>query len=449
MPARRPLAKMRLLPLVAATYFMVSGGPYGLEDIIGAAGYGRAMLLLLAVPLVWSLPVSLMIGELATALPAEGGFYRWVARAMGPFWGFEEAWLSLAASVFDMAIYPTTFVLYLTRLAPALTAGHRGLLLKLAIVAIAAAWNLRGAVSVGGGSLRLMLLSLSPFAVLLGVAAWRVLAHGAVAAAAGAPAHPDLAAALLVTLWNYMGWDNASTIAQEVETPQRNYPRAMLSAVAIVSCVYLLPLIAVWRAGIPADRFSTGAWVDAAGLLGGSALALAVVAAGALDGLGTFNALVLSLTRLPFAMAEDGLLPRLFGRTLANGVPWVSVLVCSAGWGLALTLPFERLISIDLVLYGAALLLEFLALLLLRAREPALPRPFRIPGGWGVALAVTAGPVLLIGFALWAARHEQVAGMPALLFASLVAAAGPVVFWLMSRRSRGDGKQAQPPRAAR
>ena len=98
------MGKMRLLPLVAATYFMVSGGPYGLEDIIGKAGYGRALLLLLLVPLFWSLPTALMVGELASAMPVEGGFYRWVRRAMGPFWGFQEAWLSLAASVFDMEI---------------------------------------------------------------------------------------------------------------------------------------------------------------------------------------------------------------------------------------------------------------------------------------------------------------------------------------------------------
>ena len=432
----RSRGKLRLLPLIAATYFMVSGGPYGLEDIIGAAGYGRAILLLLCVPLLWSLPVSLMIGELATALPAEGGFYHWVARAMGPFWGFQEAWLSLAASVFDMAIYPTTFVLYLSRVAPALTAGHRGLLLKFSIVVIACLWNLRGAVSVGSGSLRLMVLSLSPFVVLLGIAAWRLLSHAATAASAAPPAHPDLSAALLVALWNYMGWDNASTIAQEVENPQRNYPRAMLSSAAVVSCVYLLPLLAVWQVGMPAERFSTGAWVDAARLLGGLALAFAVVLAGSIDGLGTFNALVLSYTRLPFAMAEDRLLPAVFTRRLPNGVPWVSVLVCSAGWALALTFTFERLISIDLVLYGASLLLEFLALFLLRRREPALARPFRIPGGQSVVLLVTAGPALLIAFALWAARGEQVAGMPALLFAALVALAGPAAFWLTTRRQR-------------
>ena len=81
-------------------------------------------------------PTALMVGELASAMPEEGGFYQWVKRAMGPFWGFQEAWLSLAASVFDMAIYPTTFVLYLSHVAPSLTAGHRGVLLKLVPVIV-------------------------------------------------------------------------------------------------------------------------------------------------------------------------------------------------------------------------------------------------------------------------------------------------------------------------
>ena len=83
-----------------------------------------------------------------------------------------------------------------------------------------------------------------------------------------------------MTLWNYMGWDNASTVAQEVEEPQRNYPRAMLTAAALVVCAYVLPLAAVWLAGIPAERFSTGAWVDAAREAGGAGLALCVVLGG-------------------------------------------------------------------------------------------------------------------------------------------------------------------------
>lgn len=429
--------KMRLLPLIAATYFMVSGGPYGLEDIIGMAGYGRALLILAVVPLMWSLPTSLMVGELASAVPEEGGFYRWVRQAMGPFWGFQEAWLSLAASVFDMAIYPTTFVLYLSHVAPGLTLGHRGLALKLGIVGISAVWNLRGAESVGLGSVRMMAVSLSPFVVLIGLTVWHGLRHGITVAAGGTPVGMDLGGAVSVAMWNYMGWDNASTIAQEVEEPQRNYPRAMLSSAVTVMCVYMLPLGAVWMTGIPAERFSTGAWVDAAMLLGGPILALMVVLAGSLDGLGTFNALTLSLTRLPFAMAEDGLLPKILSKRWANGVPWVSVLACSVGWALALGFTFERLISIDLVLYGAALVLEFIALVVLRLKEPGLARPFQVPGGlWGV-VAVGVGPTLLIGWALWVARGERVAGLPALLFAAIVAAAGPVVYFLarMVRRA--------------
>lgn len=422
-------SKMRLLPLIAATYFMVSGGPYGLEDIIGKAGYGRALVLLLVVPLVWSLPTSLMVGELAAAVPEEGGYYRWVRRALGGFWGFQEAWLSLAASVFDMAIYPVIFVLYLGRIEPAWTVGHRGTLWALAVVVLCALWNLRGAKAVGEGSVGMFCVLLSPFVVLTVVGLWRGLAGGHVARSLHTPAATeDMAGAISVALWNYMGWDNASTVAQEVEEPQRNYPRAMLVSTGLVALTYVLPLAAVAMAGIPAERFSTGAWTDAARELVGPWLALCVVLGGTINGFGIFNALMMSYTRVPYAMAEEGLLPGGFAAKTKTGVPWVSVLVCSAAWALALGLSFERLISIDLVLYGGALLLEFVALVVLRLREPELPRPFRVPGGlWG-AVGVGVGPAVLIAVALWAARHESVAGLPALAFAGIVAGAGPVVY---------------------
>ncbi len=78
---------------------MVSGGTYGTEQIVQGAGYGRAILILLLTPVLWSLPTAFMIGELSSALPAEGGYYAWVRRGLGNFWGFQEAWLSLAASI--------------------------------------------------------------------------------------------------------------------------------------------------------------------------------------------------------------------------------------------------------------------------------------------------------------------------------------------------------------
>jgi amino acid transporter len=427
--------KMRLLPLIAATYFMVSGGPYGLEDIIGKAGYGRALLLLALVPLVWSLPTSLMVGELASALPEEGGYYCWVRRALGGFWGFQEAWLSMAASVFDMAIYPVIFVTYLGRLEPAWTAGSRGTWWGLAVVVLCAAWNLRGARAVGEGSVGLFCLLLSPFVVLTAAGSWKGLVGHGVGIFGGtstwlkAPtAGADFAGAVSVTLWNYMGWDNASTVAQEVQEPQRNYPRAMLTAAGLVALTYVLPLAAVALAGIPAEQFSTGAWTDAARDVVGPWLALCVVLGGTINGFGMFNALMMSYTRVPYALAEEGLLPKVVARRTEAGVPWVSVVLCSAAWALALGMSFERLISIDLVLYGGALVLEFVALVVLKVKEPALVRPFRVPGGLSGAVAMGVGPTLLIGVALWAARGERVAGLPALGFAAIVALAGPLVY---------------------
>src|SRR6195256_1127959 len=150
-----PRRKLTVLSLAAATYFMVSGGPYGMEELVQDAGYKLAIVILFVTPLIWALPTGLMVGELAAAIPAEGGFYVWVHRAMGPFWGFQEAWLSLTASVFDMAIYPTLFVTYLGRLRPELTAGNRGILLAATVIFAALIWNLCGSLAVGNGSILL------------------------------------------------------------------------------------------------------------------------------------------------------------------------------------------------------------------------------------------------------------------------------------------------------
>lgn len=425
LPSSGPSRKMSLIPLIAATFFMVSGGPYGIEDILGGAGYGKAVLLLLVLPIVWSLPVALMVGELAGALPAEGGFYVWVRRALGPFWGYQEAWLSLVASIFDMAVYPVLFVSYIGRLAPTLTSGHRSYLLALFVVLLCLLWNLRGAPAVGEGAVWLSILLLSPFAVLIILGFWKGFYGHPVGVWRTAPEGAALSTAVLVALWNYMGWDNASTVAGEVEDPQRNYLRAMLGSIALVAASYLLPLAAVAFAGISVESFSTGSWTDAARQLGGPLLATGVVLGGMINGLGMFNALMLSYTRLPLAMAEDGMLPASLAWKNEKGVPWLSLLVCGIAWAGALNFSFERLISIDLILYGSSLLLEFVALIALRLKEPHLPRPFRAGNLFG-ACALAVGPLFCIGYALYAARGEHFVHMPAPVFALLAAGLGPV-----------------------
>src|SRR3989475_13311307 len=103
-------------------FFPVSGGPFGWEGLGGWVGPGVALLLRVATPLVYSVPETLLIGELASMLPVEGGYYQWVKRAFGRFWGFWNGWLSWTYSLLDMAIYPVLFIQYLRFFAPGLIA---------------------------------------------------------------------------------------------------------------------------------------------------------------------------------------------------------------------------------------------------------------------------------------------------------------------------------------
>jgi len=423
-PNRKKFVRLTLWPLVAATFFMVSGGTYGTEDIVHGAGYGRAILILLLTPLLWSLPTAFMIGELSSALPFEGGYYAWVRRAMGNFWGFQEAWLSLVASIFDMAIYPTLFVAYLTRMFPWFSVDNRGWWVALAVVVLCALLNIAGVKVVSMTSLWLFFALSAPFAAVVLLAPFKL---GALTNAVTKPTTStvDILGGLLICMWNYMGWDNASTIATEVERPQRTYPRAMLVAVAIVALSYVLPFAAMWATGLKANAWETGSWADIAGLLGGPLLRIGVVLGGMISAFGMFNALVMSYSRLPLAMAQDGMLPAVFGKLQRKSrAPWVAIVALAIGWAMCLGLGFARLVTIDILLYGASLLLEFVALAVLRFREPDLPRPFRVPGGLLGAIAIGIPPVLLLGFSVIRSEHESVLGMSSFAFGMILIAAG-------------------------
>jgi len=407
---------------------MVSGGTYGTEDIVHGAGYGRAILILLLTPLLWSLPTAFMIGELSSALPYEGGYYAWVRRAMGNFWGFQEAWLSLVASIFDMAIYPTLFVAYLTRMFPYFEENNRGWWVALAVVIACAALNIAGVKVVSLTSLWLFFALSAPFVAIVLIAPFKI---GALANAVTKPttSSVDILGGLLICMWNYMGWDNASTIATEVEKPQRTYPRAMLVAVCIVALSYVLPFAAMWMTGLTPAAWETGSWADVAGLLGGPLLRIGVVLGGVISAFGMFNALVMSYSRLPLAMAQDGMLPGIFGKLQKKSrAPWVAIIALAMGWAMCLGLGFARLVTLDILLYGASLLLEFVALAVLRFREPNLPRPFRVPGGLFGAIAIGIPPMLLLGFSIIRSEHEQIWNMSSLEFGMILIAAGFVAY---------------------
>src|SRR5438552_18976653 len=110
------------LSLVFILYFSTSGGAFTTETLVASVGPGMALLILVLVPIVYSIPEVLLVGELASMLPEEGGYYRWVQRAFGPFWAFQNGWLTWMYSLVDMAIYPVLFNQYLRYFIPGLDA---------------------------------------------------------------------------------------------------------------------------------------------------------------------------------------------------------------------------------------------------------------------------------------------------------------------------------------
>jgi amino acid transporter len=448
------IKRATLLPLIAITYCMVAGGPYGLEEAVGASGYFRTVLLLLITPLLWSFPVTLMVSELSAALPEDGGYYVWVRRAMGPFWGFQEAWLSLAASIFDMAVYPTLFITYLARLWPAAGEGWLSLGIGIGLIIVCVVINLLGIRPVGAGSLAMTITLLLPFAVVVVLALWchpQAVAAATTQTAAQATPQFTWLGGLLVVMWNYMGWDNASTIAGEVDRPQRNYPLGMLLAVLLVAATYVIPVSAAAHTGIPAESWDTGSWVDVGRTLGNAAsshwgaqlgemLAIAITAGGMISAFSTFNALILSYSRVPVAMAVDGFLPKFMTlRSRRTGVPWVAILLCALAWALCLKIGFTNLLLLDTTLYGLSLILEFAALIALRIREPDLPRPYKLPGGLAGCILITLGPTLILCLAFYESLYNDGA-REALITSGISVAMGIGLYFLVvwiNPRARG------------
>src|SRR6201993_1757993 len=135
----------------------------------------------------------------------------------------------------------------------------------------------------------------------------------------------------------------------------------MLLAVFIVAISYIVPVAAMWMTGLPASSWDTGFWADIAGILGGPLLRFGLALGGMISGFGMFNALVMSYSRLPLAMAQDGMLPKFFGKLNRRRAPWVAIITLAVGWALCLGLGFEHLVTLDILIYGLSLTLEFVA----------------------------------------------------------------------------------------
>ena len=377
--------------LVALAFFCVAGGAYGLEDGVAAGGPLVVLLAILILPWLWSFPTALMTAELSTAMPENGGYVVWVEKAFGRFWGFQEGWLSWLCSFADNALYPVMFVDYLAYLSGDMSPLERWMLGAAVISAIT--WlNVRGIRIVGLSSILFTLLVLAPFAAMVLLGAPRAQPSLWLAK----PATIEWPVLLSTVLWNMCGWDNAGCCAGEIKDPKRAFPRAMAIAVLLVTLAYLLP-VAV-GVGIDTDYsdWKEGYFPKVAAQIGGSWLGSWLTIGALVSAMGLFNALLCTSSRIPYAMAGRGMLPRhLATLHRQHATPWLAILVNSIGVALLIPFSFQELLQVDMFLYALALLIEFAALISLRLKQPDLPRPYRIPFGTQGVIAMSVAPIAL------------------------------------------------------
>ena len=295
------LRKAGLFYLVFVMFSYTTGGPFGLEDMVTTSGPGMTLLYLLVLPFFWCIPVSLVSAELTTAMPVEGGFYRWTRAAFGDFWGFLAGWWNWTASFLLGGAYAVLFTDYLVYYFPKMTWWEH-YLVSVALIAILTWINVRGIAMVGQVATALEVFIFIPVMTMVVIALlhWHhnpfspwIPPHQATFKVFGV--------GLALGLWLYSGYEQLSTVAEEVENPQRSYPRALALVVPLSIAAYFLPTFAGLASAGNWEKWHTGFFSDAARMIGGPWLGTWMTLAAMVGNVALLNSTVLTTTRMPFA----------------------------------------------------------------------------------------------------------------------------------------------------
>jgi amino acid transporter len=371
--------KIKPFQLIALVFFTVSGGPYGLEPLLSYAGEHAAFLILLVTPLLWDVPAIFTVLELNSMMPITGGYYKWVKHALGTRWGFYEGWWTWIYTFVDLAIYPVLFVTYASFFFPGIEEFR--IPVCLVIVWLSAGVNILGIVPVGRTALFLGAAVLSPLIILIVLVIYQ---HGGSISVPsqtldGLP-FSSIGMALYTVMWNCLGWDNITTYAEEVEKPVRSYLVSTLTAFALVMVVYFFAIMVAQQSGIGHNTFLENGFPALGEIVGGHWLGAILAMGGMASSLGIYAAVLLSVSRVPKAMAGDGLLPKKLNVLHSRfQTPYVSIIICSIVVSFMILWPFAELLIIDVTVYGAGLSLEYISLIKLRITSPNVKRPFKIP----------------------------------------------------------------------
>jgi amino acid transporter len=462
--------ELTLFPLFALIYFTVCGGSFGYEGLIGGTGPLMAIGLLIITPLLFSIPNMLMVREMQSMMPHEGGYYHWVKQAFGPFTGFLAGWMNWVVSWVDVSIYPVLAAYYLSFFIAPLRDGATifGLqvdawvlqwVVALVLIWLVSALNIRGARFTGLFSGWLGIVMIVPLVIMsvVGIYNWihsgttvalPILSTGAVTNAGAL--FTAFSSGLYIAMWNFMGWELPTAAGSEIVKPKRTYPIAMVLVLVAAIATYGIPTIAGLYGGAgaggrymlwgqePADGQTLGQYMqenynvdtatlqswganpdsnvgwffpDIARAVGEQAtgpgtflpnfLGISVMIAAILSMVGLFIGNGLGGTRVPFAMAEDGMMPKFMVKVHPKyGTPWISIIFCGVLFSIFSLQTFSMLVVVDVFLNMVVLMAEILALWVMRRKRPDLPRQ-KVPGGVAGLLYITLAPALIIGLAIW------------------------------------------------
>ena len=490
--------ELTLLPLFALIYFTVCGGSFGAEPMVGLTGPGMALILFIVTPILFSIPNMLMVREMNSLMPHEGGYYHWVKQAFGPFAGFLAGWMNWVVAWVDVSIYPVWAATYLAFFIPALDTGldigatHIEAWVLQWIVALILIWlvsllNIRGAKFTGMFSSWMGLVMIIPLILLSGVGIYNWIASGVTISLpllpqGAAPTTSNLfkffSVGLFVAMWNFMGWELPTAAGSEIVKPKRTYPLAMVLVLIAAIATYALPTIGGLYGGAgengkyllwgqePVDTVTTGdyekymygtteeeliaqgidpaeetdqnlgmlmqseyeigkakveewgadpdayyGWefTDIARVVGEkaapgtwfpSALGVLVTISAVLSMVGLFIGNGLGGTRVPFAMAEDGMMPKFLVKVHPKyGTPWVSIIICGVIFSILSLQTFSFLVVVDVFLNVIVLMAEIFALWVMRFKRPDLPRQ-KVPGGYVGLIYMTVCPLFIIVIAI-------------------------------------------------
>jgi len=431
--------KASLFYFVFVMFSYTTGGPFGLEGMVTTSGPGMSLLYLLIIPLFLSIPVSLVTAELTTAMPVEGGFYRWTRAAFGDFWGFLAGWWNWSASFLLGGSYAVLFTDYLNFYFPGIT-GRKHWLVSFALITLIAWINILGIRVVGKAATIFEILIFIPVIamIVLGLAKWH---HNPFVPLVppNQPFSKVFGVGLALVIWGYSGYEQVSSVAEDVENPQRSYPRALALVIPLSIAAYFLPTLAALAALGNWQQWKDGYYSTAALLIGGPWLGNLMTIAAMICNVALLNSTMLTATPMPFTLAEDGYLPPLLTRRHPRyGTPWVAILISAAIYASLALHSLGELISIYVWLRAVTTVLTVLAAWGLRRKRPDLPRAFRIPGG-NLGLAyVIAMPVAMTYVVL---RYSDPI---ALRWGPWALAAGPVVYFVVRWfRKRAAQRTAQ------